>query len=95
MVLFQFSGGKLLLEMNRILRPGGYFILSTKHDNIEEEEGLIPYAFKTFLFLPCCGANLSKKFGTFVCIITLVNEFIEVYFTFGTSNGGELVYLVS
>jgi len=52
MVLFQFSGGKLLLEMNRILRPGGYFILSTKDDNIEEEEGLIPYAFKTFLCLP-------------------------------------------
>lgn len=35
------SGGKLLLEMNRILRPGGYFILSTKHDSIEEEEGLV------------------------------------------------------
>ncbi|XP_050212638.1 probable methyltransferase PMT28 [Mercurialis annua] len=34
-------GGKLLLEMNRILRPGGYFILSTKHDNIEEEEAMI------------------------------------------------------
>ncbi|KAL5704614.1 tRNA 4-demethylwyosine synthase (AdoMet-dependent) [Ranunculus cassubicifolius] len=34
------NGGKLLLEMNRILRPGGYFILSTKHDNIEEEEAL-------------------------------------------------------
>ncbi|KAI9201449.1 hypothetical protein LWI28_023683 [Acer negundo] len=35
------NGGKLLLEMNRILRPGGYFILSTKHDNIEEEEAMI------------------------------------------------------
>lgn len=34
------SGGKLLLEMNRILRPGGYFILSSKHDNIEDEEGV-------------------------------------------------------
>ena len=33
------SGGKLLLEMNRILRPGGYFIMSTKHDSREEEEG--------------------------------------------------------
>ncbi|KAL0553493.1 hypothetical protein IC582_007388 [Cucumis melo] len=32
--------GKLLLEMNRILRPGGYFILSSKHDNIEEEEAM-------------------------------------------------------
>ncbi|KAK9269967.1 hypothetical protein L1049_025540 [Liquidambar formosana] len=32
------NGGKLLLEMNRILRPGGYFIMSAKHDNIEEEE---------------------------------------------------------
>ncbi|KAJ4965725.1 hypothetical protein NE237_017574 [Protea cynaroides] len=34
------NGGKLLLEMNRILRPGGYFILSTKHEKIEEEEAL-------------------------------------------------------
>ncbi|XP_065882061.1 probable methyltransferase PMT28 [Euphorbia lathyris] len=34
-------GGKLLLEMNRILRPGGYFILSTKHENVEEEEAMI------------------------------------------------------
>lgn len=34
------SGAKLLLEMNRILRPGGYFILSSKHDNIEDEEGV-------------------------------------------------------
>ncbi|XP_010254849.1 PREDICTED: probable methyltransferase PMT28 [Nelumbo nucifera] len=34
------NGGKLLLEMNRILRPAGYFILSTEHDNIEEEEAM-------------------------------------------------------
>ncbi|XP_058081909.1 probable methyltransferase PMT28 isoform X2 [Magnolia sinica] len=34
------NGGKLLLEMNRILRPGGYFILSTKHENIEAEEAM-------------------------------------------------------
>lgn len=34
------NGGKLILEMNRILRPGGYFILSTKHDNIEDEEAM-------------------------------------------------------
>lgn len=37
-ILF-FVGGRHLLEMNRILRPGGYFVLSTKHDNIEDEEG--------------------------------------------------------
>lgn len=36
--------GKLLLEMNRILRPGGYFILSSKHDNIEEEEAMTTLA---------------------------------------------------
>jgi hypothetical protein len=30
--------------------------------------------------------KLSKKFDTFICIISLVNEFIEVYFTFGASN---------
>ncbi|XP_038904647.1 probable methyltransferase PMT28 isoform X1 [Benincasa hispida] len=34
------NDGKLLLEMNRILRPGGYFILSSKHDSIEEEEAM-------------------------------------------------------
>lgn len=47
MVLFLLSlslDGKLLIEMNRILRPGGYFILSTKHDSIEDEEGS-PYMF--------------------------------------------------
>lgn len=52
MVLFLFSlslDGKLLLEMNRILRPGGYFILSTKHDSIEEEEGSTFVFFKFLL----------------------------------------------
>ncbi|CDP07517.1 unnamed protein product [Coffea canephora] len=34
------NGGRLLLEMNRILRPGGYFILSSKHDSIEIEEAM-------------------------------------------------------
>ncbi|KAM7272389.1 hypothetical protein ACFE04_027052 [Oxalis oulophora] len=34
------NGGKLLLEMNRILRPSGYFILSTVRDSIEEEEAM-------------------------------------------------------
>lgn len=38
--MIEFSGAKLLLEMNRILRPGGYFILSSKHDNVEDEEGV-------------------------------------------------------
>ncbi|XP_042493813.1 probable methyltransferase PMT28 isoform X2 [Macadamia integrifolia] len=32
--------GKLLLEMNRILRPGGYFILSTRYDNRKEDEAM-------------------------------------------------------
>lgn len=34
------NGAKLILEMNRMLRPGGYFILSTKHNSIEAEEAL-------------------------------------------------------
>lgn len=34
------NGGKLLLEMNRILRPSGYFISSSKHDNIEDAEAM-------------------------------------------------------
>ncbi|CAM0876506.1 unnamed protein product [Alopecurus aequalis] len=34
------NGGKLLLEMNRILRPGGYFIISSKHGDLESEEGI-------------------------------------------------------
>lgn len=38
--IFLLPGGKLMLEMNRILRPSGYFILSTKNDRREEEEGV-------------------------------------------------------
>lgn len=34
------NGGRLLLEMNRVLRPGGYFIFSRKHDSIESEEAM-------------------------------------------------------
>ncbi|KAJ8530599.1 hypothetical protein K7X08_023480 [Anisodus acutangulus] len=34
------NGGKHLIEMNRILRPGGYFILSSKHTSIEVEEAM-------------------------------------------------------
>ncbi|CAM8975850.1 unnamed protein product [Rhodiola kirilowii] len=34
------NGGKLLLEMNRLLRPRGYFILSTKNDDIEVDEAM-------------------------------------------------------
>ncbi|MCD9639217.1 hypothetical protein HAX54_023596 [Datura stramonium] len=34
------NGGKHLIEMNRILRPGGYFILSSKHNSIEVEEAM-------------------------------------------------------
>ncbi|KAG9148067.1 hypothetical protein Leryth_003644 [Lithospermum erythrorhizon] len=34
------NGGRRLLEMNRILRPGGYFILSSKHNSKELEEGM-------------------------------------------------------
>ncbi|XP_010942964.1 probable methyltransferase PMT28 isoform X2 [Elaeis guineensis] len=37
---WQSSGGRLLFEMNRILRPGGYFIISTKHGDIDSEEGM-------------------------------------------------------
>ncbi|KAL9244128.1 hypothetical protein vseg_017935 [Gypsophila vaccaria] len=34
------SGGRKLLEINRLLRPGGYFILSAKHHSIEEDEAM-------------------------------------------------------
>ncbi|KAF3791658.1 putative methyltransferase [Nymphaea thermarum] len=34
------NGGKLLLEMNRILRPGGYFLLSTKSEEIDPSEAM-------------------------------------------------------
>ncbi|KAK1288959.1 putative methyltransferase PMT28 [Acorus calamus] len=34
------NGGKLLVEINRILRPGGYFVLATKHGEIERDEGV-------------------------------------------------------
>ncbi|XP_057975689.1 probable methyltransferase PMT28 [Malania oleifera] len=49
------TGGKLLIEMNRILRPGGYFILSTKHDNIEDEEAM------TTLTASICWNVLAHK----------------------------------
>ncbi|CAI9284179.1 unnamed protein product [Lactuca saligna] len=37
---WQSNGGKLLMEMNRILRPSGYLILSSKHDSIEDDEAM-------------------------------------------------------
>ncbi|KAL8216099.1 hypothetical protein R6Q57_022936 [Mikania cordata] len=37
---WQSNGGKLLIEMNRILRPAGYFILSSQHDSIEDDEAM-------------------------------------------------------
>ncbi|KAL5558051.1 hypothetical protein UlMin_034262 [Ulmus minor] len=49
------NGGKRLLEMNRILRPGGYFLLSTKHDNIEDEEAM------TTLTASICWNILAHK----------------------------------
>ncbi|RDX95102.1 S-adenosyl-L-methionine-dependent tRNA 4-demethylwyosine synthase, partial [Mucuna pruriens] len=49
------NGGRLLLEMNRILRPGGYFIMSSKHDSIEEEEAM------TTLTASICWNVLAHK----------------------------------
>lgn len=37
---WQSNGGKLLIEMNRILRPAGYLIMSNKHDSIEDDEAM-------------------------------------------------------
>lgn len=52
MIAYCCVGGKLLLEMNRILRPGGYFILSTSRDNIEVEEGTpLVTSFSLFLLV--------------------------------------------
>ncbi|KAG0466169.1 hypothetical protein HPP92_017749 [Vanilla planifolia] len=34
------NGGRLLLEINRILRPGGYFIISMAHGDAESEKGM-------------------------------------------------------
>lgn len=39
-IRWQSNGGKLLIEMNRILRPSGYLILSSKHDSIEDDEAM-------------------------------------------------------
>lgn len=49
------NGGKKLLEMNRILRPGGYFVLSQKHNSIEEEEAM------TSLTAAICWNVLADK----------------------------------
>lgn len=42
-------GGKLLLEVNRILRPGGYFIISSKSADLESEEGMSWYNYVTYI----------------------------------------------
>lgn len=39
-IILYLTGGRLLLEMNRILRPGGYFIISTSHGDVDREEGI-------------------------------------------------------
>ncbi|KAJ4812421.1 S-adenosyl-L-methionine-dependent methyltransferases superfamily protein [Rhynchospora pubera] len=39
-IAWHHDGGKLLLEINRILRPGGYFISSTTHGDVETEQGM-------------------------------------------------------
>ncbi|KAL8141200.1 LOW QUALITY PROTEIN: hypothetical protein V2J09_007221 [Rumex salicifolius] len=49
------NGGKLLLEMNRVLRPGGYFIMSTKHNTFEREEAM------TSLTASLCWNVLADK----------------------------------
>lgn len=49
------NGGKLLLEMNRVLRPGGYFISSTKHNSFEREEAM------TSLTASICWNVLADK----------------------------------
>ncbi|GFZ10317.1 S-adenosyl-L-methionine-dependent methyltransferases superfamily protein [Actinidia rufa] len=54
-ILWHSNGGKLLLEMNRLLRPGGYFILSTQHDSIEAEEAM------TTLTASICWNILAHK----------------------------------
>ena len=44
--VFHGLGGKLLLEINRILRPGGYFIISSKSADLESEEGMQWYNYQ-------------------------------------------------
>ncbi|XP_071693269.1 probable methyltransferase PMT28 [Rutidosis leptorrhynchoides] len=39
-VHWQSDGGKLLIEVNRILRPSGYLIISSKRDSIEDDEAM-------------------------------------------------------
>ncbi|KAL1207801.1 putative methyltransferase PMT28 [Cardamine amara subsp. amara] len=53
-------GGNLLLEMNRILRPNGYFILSSNNDKIEDAEGYI-YTSMTALTASICWNILAYK----------------------------------
>ncbi|KAG2268740.1 hypothetical protein Bca52824_063295 [Brassica carinata] len=48
-------GGRLLLEMNRILRPNGYFILSSNNEKIEDDEAM------TALTASICWNILAHK----------------------------------
>ena len=47
--VFHGLGGKLLLEINRILRPGGYFIISSKDADLESEEGMQRYNYVIYI----------------------------------------------
>ncbi|KAK6939461.1 putative S-adenosyl-L-methionine-dependent methyltransferase [Dillenia turbinata] len=55
LIAWHTNEGKLLLEMNRILRPGGYFIISMNHNNAEHEEGM------TSLMASICWNILAHK----------------------------------
>ncbi|RYQ87007.1 hypothetical protein Ahy_B09g094503 [Arachis hypogaea] len=54
-------GGKLLFEMNRILRPSGYFIMLTKHDSIEEEKGNEIYELRRKKIPPLCKESENSN----------------------------------
>lgn len=48
-----------------MLRPGGYFILSTKHNSIEAEEGML--TLFEFCEIPTTFALYFIAFANFLC----------------------------
>lgn len=57
-----FVGGKLLLELNRVLRPGGYFVWSATpvYRNDAEDVGIWKGRFSCF-FQFICGFGKKRK----------------------------------
>ena len=70
------AGGKLLLELDRLLRPGGYFVWSATPvyqklpEDVEIWQGIIEGSYFNFLFYYYCNElRISCLRVIFVCLV--------------------------